>query len=427
MAGDAGLDSGAMSKPHLAVIAVLGAALALGVGFWAGLSQQPPRQPPSRSKTTHADVVLLGVAAEVREILLNPDVLERADALARLFQKLGPESLEQVRDAYHSVFLDLGEIDLVLLAEWWARFDPEGALEWTQREWRAEHPAVVVQVFRAWGRIDAAAALQVAQSFPKASLRRPYVNAVLAGWEESGQPGVFEYVERMQRGHDRQRAIYVVARRKVLRDGVEAAFRWAEELPDSEDEFKLNVFRRVASSAAEVDPEAAAAWAERHQAGEHGLALPTRVADRWAKRDPEAAMRWLSTLPEGWNRTDAVRETYRTWLRLGGDRPLEWLRAAKIEPWLDPAVALFARKLALDDREEALEWAGRISDEEMRWGTVTLIARDWLVLDEEAAKAWIDQAELPEPYRSKVFAIPPGIRERAMRSAQVHAAQKSED
>jgi len=399
-----------MSKIRVLIVVLLGAAVAFGVGHWVGRSQQPSFQSPSRSKTPALDVALVEVAAEVREVLLNPDVLERTADLARLLQRLGPESIEAVRDAYDSVFLDIGEVDLVLLAEWWASHDPEGALEWTSREWQAESPAVVVMVFRAWGRSDPAEALRRARGFPRPALRRPYSDAVIAGWEESGRPGVLDYVESLGSGHDRQRAIYTVARRTVLRDGAEAAFRWAEGLPDSEDEFKLNVFRRVASSAAEVDPEAAAAWAERHADGEYGLQLPRRVGTRWAKRDPEAAMRWLSTLPEGRNRDDGVRETYRTWLRLGGDHPMAWLRDAELDPWLDPALALFAKKLSHEDREEALEWAGRISDEELRWGIVGLIARVWLLTDEEAAKAWIDRSEMPEPYRRKVFEIPEGVR-----------------
>jgi hypothetical protein len=407
-----------MSRFQLAAIAALGGALAFGVGYWAGLSHPASRQPPSRSKTQQADLVLLGVAAEVREVLLNPDVLERTADLARLFQELGPESIDEARGAYDSVFMDLGEVDLVLLAEWWARHDPEAAFEWTLREWQAAHPAVVGMVLRAWGRSDPAAALLRAQQFPMAILRRRYTDAVISGWEESGQPGVLDYVESLGSGHDRQRALYTVARRKVLRDGVEAAFRWAEGLPAGEDEFKLNVFRRVASSAAEVDPEAAAAWAERHADGEHGLGLPQRVGSRWAKRDPEAAMRWLATLPEGWNRNDGVLETYRTWLRLDGDPAMAWLREAELEPWLDPAVSLFAKKLSREDREQALEWAGRISDEELRWGTIGLIARAWLLADEEAAKAWIDQAELPELYRQKIFVIPGAMKRRAAGTAE---------
>jgi hypothetical protein len=129
-------------------------------------------------------------------------------------------------------------------------------------------------------------------------------------------------------------------------------------------------------------------------------------------------MRWLSTLPESWNRDDGVRETYRTWLRLGGDRPMAWLRDAELEPWLDPAASLFAKKLSHEDREEALEWAGRISDEEIRWGTVGLIARAWLLADEEAAKAWIDRAEMPEVYRRKIFEIPGAMQRQAARTAE---------
>jgi hypothetical protein len=415
-----------MSKSYILVV-LLGAVVAFGIGHRVGRSHQPSQEPPSRSKTAARDVVLVEVAAEVREVLLNPDVLERTANLARLLQRLGPESIEPVRDAYDSVFMDLGEVDLVLLAEWWARHDPEGAFEWTLREWEAKHPAVVMMVLRAWGRSDPAAALQQARRFPAATLRHPYTDAVIAGWEESDQPGVLDYVEGLGSGHDGQRAIYVVARRKVLRDGVEAAFRWAEGLPDGEDEFKLNVFRRVASSAAEVDPEAAAAWAERHADGEYGLRLPRRVGTRWVKRDPEAAMRWLSTLPESWNRADAVRETYRTWLRLGGDRPMAWLRDAELEPWLDPAVSLFAKKLSREDREEALEWAGRISDEEIRWGTVGLIARSWLIADEEAAKAWIDRSEVPELWRQKIFQIPTGMRRPAAAPAEEPEASEEPD
>jgi hypothetical protein len=416
-----------MTRSRVAAIAILVAVLASGAGYWAGLSHQPPQQPASRSKTTHEDVVLVGVAAAVREILLNPDVLERTAALAPLLGRLGPESLEQVREAYGSVFLDLGEIDLVLLAEWWAGFDPRAAFEWTLREWSAEHPAVVIQVFRAWGRSDPAAALEVAKQVRMETLRRQYVHAVIAGWEESGKPGVLEYVAGLGPGHDRQRAIYVVARRKVLRDGVEAAFRWAEGLPDGEDEFKLNVFRRVASSAAEVEPEAAAAWAARHEGGEYGLGLPQRVGTRWAKRDPEAAMRWLSTLPEGWNRDGGVRETYRTWLRLGGDRPLVWLRGSEIEPWMDPALALFARKIGVDDPEEGLDWAGRIVDDELRWGTLGQIAREWLVTDEPAARAWLERSELPERFRQKTLTIPPAIRRRVTEREAARAAEEAED
>jgi hypothetical protein len=386
-------------------------ALALSIGAGLGCGA-PDAAAPTRSKGGR-DIQLWGVAAEVREILLQPDALVRAEALAALFQALEPEALEQVRDAYDSVFLDLGDLELELLAEWWTRFDPESAFEWTSSSWQASHPRVVHAVMRGWARRDPEGALRAAEQQPVYSIRRPMVHAVLAGWEESGKPGAFEYVQALPQGQDRQRALYVLARRKVLRDGVEAAFRWAEAQPDGDGQFKLNLFRRVASSAAEVEPERAAAWAAEHAGGPSGNGLPRRVGTRWAKRDPETAMRWLSTLEPGPNRNDGVQETYRTWLRFGFQDAFAWLPSQPLEPWLDPAVALYAQVLAPTAPREALDWAHRISDEELRWPTVGRVWRVWALADEAAANAWLAQAELPDFYRERIPQIPEGMRRMA--------------
>ena len=92
-----------------------------------------------------------------------------------------------------------------------------------------------------------------------------------------------------------------------------------------------------------------------------------------------------------------------------------------------PPLALFARKLGADEPEEALDWAGRIADEELRWGTVGQIAREWLVMDEPAAKAWIERSELPEPYRSKTLVIPRAIRRQVTEREAARTAEEAAD
>ena len=109
-------------------------------------------------------------------------------------------------------------------------------------------------------------------------------------------------------GYVTDRLIEVMARRRVLRDGIEATFRWAEALPDDEDDFKLHVFQRVASSAAEIDPERAAGWASQHEGRDYAWDLARRVGTRWAKREPEKAMTWLASLPESRGRSVATSE-----------------------------------------------------------------------------------------------------------------------
>jgi hypothetical protein len=409
-----------MPKHLLAPVGAAALALAFGLGFWTGRAEtaRSPRpgealSPATASRSVRGTeaVALEGVAGEIREILLNPDVLERTGELARRLSQLGPESLEAVRSAYDTVFLDRGDVDLALLVDWWVGFDPEGAFEFTSREWRADHPAIVVSLLRAWARRDPRDALAAAQRSGLNRAGAPYLHAVLAGWDASGEPGLFEYVASLPGGADRQRAISVLARRRVLRDGPEEAFRWAEALPDSQDAFKLNVFRRVAGAAAEVDPQGAAAFAERHYADPAlGKGLPLRVGMAWAKRDPEAAMLWLATLPAGPNRDDAVGETYRTWLR--GDRTAarEWLRNTEPEPWLDPAVSLYAQSIAYESSEraaEALEQVARISDEQTRNAAIVLVARLWLERDRPAAEAWLASADLPDAVRERASQLPP--------------------
>ena len=261
-------------------------------------------------------------------------------------------------------------------------------------------------------------------------IRRTSIHAVIAGWEASGKSGSLEFVQRMLAGHDRQRALLVVARRKVLRDGAEKAFRWAEAMPDSDDEaFKLNLVRRVASAAAEIEPEAAGAWAKQHLEDSYAAGLPQRIGTRWAKRDPEAALSWLSTLPPGKDRKNGVEETFRTWMRRDKPSAKAWVRAAELEPWMDPAVSLYAQHLSGVAPEEGMVWAGKISDDELRSAAQTLVARWWLVSDAEPAQAYLDgldRDEFSEIFWRKVYEIPGGLRSRVRQFKELEQRKEEE-
>lgn len=357
---------------------------------------------------------LWGDAARIQEILLEPDALVRAEALAAELRGLAPLALDDVLSAYDTVFLDVGDFELELLAEWWARFDPEAAYAWSVKDWRASHPAVAQTVLQAWARTDPSSALRVAEQESRHPVRRASVGAVLMGWEQGGTPGSFDYVQSLPPGHDRQRYLAFVARRKVLRDGVEAAIRWAESQPDEPQELKLNLFRRVASAAAQVEPRRAAAWAEEQLAGPFGSQLPQRVGTRWVIREPEAAMEWFADLPEGNERDAGLRETYRAWLGLDKAAAHAWMAEREPSAWLDPARALYAMSLYKEpgaDPVVALEQASSISAEQLRWATVGRIWRVWYVRDAEAAEAWFLEREsgIPPFYRARIPSIPSGM------------------
>ncbi|HIG00832.1 MAG TPA: hypothetical protein EYQ66_05935 [Myxococcales bacterium] len=404
-----------MNRLTTALVLFLTLGAGLGAGYWAGLAQERPKElrlPPSRSlPTVPDDFVMPGLAGEVREVLLIPDLLERTAALATLLGQLEPESLEDLKEAYDTVFLDLDATELVLFGEWWASFDPRSAIAWTSYHWNTRRSIPVHQgIMREWGRSDPLSAILATQSAPNPAVRRRWVESILRGWEESVHEGALSYVESLGHGEDRQWGLSVVARLKVLRDGPEATIAWAESLPDDERAFKLNAFRRAAGAAAAVDPLAAAAFAERHLNGPYSKGMPRRVGMPWTDHDPEAAMRWLSTLPDTPNRTDGVLETYRRWLRHSRAAARLWINTVELEPWVDGALSVHAKSLGKEDPLEAIRVASQITDPELRQGTLGVVAREWVIRDEEAGKAWLDQSDLPEDFIVRILAISPGMR-----------------
>jgi hypothetical protein len=404
-----------MSRQDL-IVGVVAGILGVLVGVTVGHQVWGPgRQweselalPTPRSRAVPEGFAPPGLAGEVRDVLLEPDTFGRTERLAAMFEQLGPEAIEAVRDAYDSVLLDQGDVELVLFGEWWAGFDPSAALRWTQQSPNTRHVLPVIRgIMRAWGRSDPLTAIETATNLaPNDTQRRLWIDYVLRGWDESVTDGALSYAESLGAGPERQWALTVLLRRRVLRDGPEAVIEWAEALPERDEAFKLNVYRRVAGAVAEVDADLAVEFAERHMDGPYGKGLPERVGGKWVLRDPEATMRWLSTLPPGEARKSGVMETYRIWLAVDRVAAQAWLPEQPHDGWLDPAVALYARSISLEDPPQALEWAMGIADTDLRNGTVGSIVRKWLLREPGSAEAWLARSGLPDDLVARIRVVP---------------------
>ncbi len=369
-------------------------AAALAIGCEGGGPAEVPDVPPElyRSKTTALHVEFEGVAQELREALLQRDLLERAAQVARILQKLGPESAEQVLEVYETVWMDLGQTELVLLAEWWARFDPHRAIEWAESDMRTAGTAVPRAVIRSWARHDPRAAITRANqgNLNGGGQSSAYRAAAIEGWEDSGQPGFVDYIRGLGPNPDRQRAIRGFARRKVMREGIDAAFQWADALSEDDKLFRLNILRRVATYAAKSDPVATANWVERYSGTYYMRSLPQRVAIQWAKNDPQATMKWLETLDTGRDQDEGVREAFRIWVSRDSGAAKAWLDQGEHQRFKDEAAAMVARRLQIGEPEKAIKVALRIVKDDLRIGTLIIIARTWGVQDERAAVDWVN-------------------------------------
>jgi len=359
--------------------------------------------------------------AAVRKILAIEDPLVRVSELGALLARLEPDALPAVRDAFGDGPLDRGDTEVVLLATWWARFDPDGARDWTVRNWTAAHISVLAAILRTWAARDPKAAWAQAQRLPVPLQKEIASDAVIMGWRDAEGAHLDEFVASLPAGPIQQRAAEAVARRQVIANGAERALAWVEGLADPA--YRELLRPRVAGAAAFADPSAAAAWAApKVTDGPRTSGLARRVATRWVRSDPEAAMAWLKTLPDGGDREDGVLEGYRDWLSVRRDEAIAWIERQPLEPWLEPAFSLYARnELAFRDPQAALEFAGRFSDEDRRDTTSTYIARGWLQRDREAADAWLKQSKLPTGVVQRSYMLPDQKLHESLRAERLRA------
>ena len=118
-------------------------------------------------------------------------------------------------------------------------------------------------------------------------------------------------------------------------------------------------------------------------------------------------MAWLSSTPEGADRDFAVWRTFDAWTRVDQQAALAWMATrttGELDPWLQPALSIYARLLATDSPADAIGWAERIEEDSKRRFMLIEIAREWRQADEAANEAWLLQSSLSEEDRERVRA-----------------------
>jgi len=383
-----------MSKP-LRALACLGLGFALALAIGCG-----PAAEKNDGDTASAPTVSPEEAGRLAtEILHQGSPLKRMADLSALLLRCGPDAVPALLEAYEGAPLDGGDPEIVLLATWWSAFDPKAAFQWTSSDWRATYGAVIAAVFRGWAHSDPQEALKNVGTLRFAGQLELARDAVYAGWDESGKPGLEEALTGSSMA-DQQRFAEILARRRVVELGAEGAIRWAESHANPAFQQMMKV--RVASAAAGTKSGAAvvAKWATPQIiAAKAPTGLPRRIATRWIVHDSEGALAWLASLPPGEDRDDGVAESMRDWMRRNYLEAKAWAdETAKgdIPRWAEPAISIFAKANALEHPEESLVLIGRLTDAQLRESTTITAARLWLQNDHEAARAWIDKNIAPE-------------------------------
>ncbi len=377
------------------------------------------------SRATDFDFIPRSTSASFDEerlvsILTTPDRLAREKRLLALFESLPPEEVGEVWASFKRVRPNLDASAILALMDWWAGFDPGSAFE-IAGTFGDLSPLAQATVVRRFAQHDPMAARD-ALADRKEGQSPQVVLALVRGWEESGQPGVWRHVEEMPMGALRQQAIATLVNQMLMSEGPDAMTAYVEGLPDAgPDHFKLLAFRQVAAALALRDPERAKAWVDRHAEGPFGEGLLFKAALSWALLDGEAAVTWLAGLPADDVQQYAMRAAYGFWLQQDRESARAWLqKSGEMSPALEPAWILLVFDIGQDDPRAGLDLLSTLAiGDEVRESTTVGLVSAWAQRNPGEAQSWLDSAGLPEDVVEKIKKARPPKRRAAARPAKV--------
>jgi len=372
----------------------------------------------------------LPLDASLREVLEHPDAFERAQRVAQILQRSGPEELETLKVEFELASLNQGDIEYSLFAHWWARFDPKAAFVYCDNHLRFEHPRVILDVVRAWGRVDPVGAVEStllsSTSTQMPALKDDLVDALVVGWFESGEPGLGYWIVQQPDGGNIARALKSYAKMRVLRYGDRETLEWILESTEFEDDLRRLLLAGALTVIAHQNPPLAVEWMET--AEEKGVDIYTfmaRIANAWAHHEPEKTMEWVLEYPDFPERERAIMSITRKWLKRDEPGLVVWLDSRVGEEWTDQM------------RYQAIAWRTRQDNYRVDWNhmlerasesvnpqrrsTLTLwLLQRWFVADQPAAEAWM--AEHPDVLTERQFertrSIAPAERKKVLAGIQ---------
>jgi hypothetical protein len=391
------------SRGVIAALWVATAAAAFGIGWIAPPPFTSPHEPPAPDD----------LAVSVRSALSEGDVIAREGQTARLLEHLDSDRLPEVVALYERMIPVITQPELSAFFAAWARLDPLGALEhavaWPLTEMREQREIGVRAAIQVWAQRDPTAARlaleQIGADNPR--LRDALRRGLVTGWVHSrrGQEGLGGFLAELPPLRRRDEAVGIATREFMRRGGADAALDWAQPILREEEYdqvFKRSIFVSAIESAAQWDPERAAAWAMEHSEADYAEEGPGIVAKYWSRQDGAAAVAWLGEQPAGDLRDQAVREAFGQWTRKDPLGARAWLESEELTAFHDPALEVKAKRLAPHEPERALGWCERIQDPARQQSCLETTAKTWYAKDAVAAELWLQQSALDEETRRRV-------------------------
>ena len=349
-----------------------------------------------------------GMGPALRAALAEGSRLERFRVLTETLDGLEPGNLAEAVAVYDGELSGLGDCEIGIFVDAWARFDPLSAVEHV-RGWplMSKRKVGLERAIQSWALRHPEEARMAAEEIiaDQPGFRSVLIENLGLGWTYSGHPGVVAFVGDLPTVL-RSRANVAMVGAQTRRLGAAGLLSWADEVLvelEGDREFQRGFFRRVAHAAGQREPERTAVWVGEHAGSAYAYDGPRIVGQHWVNRDPAAAFEWLSAGKADEETADAIRRVLTRWFEQ--DRPAaeDWLESAERTTLPDSALDYYAQDLVKRlEIEMAISWAESIRDESLREASLGTVATPWYRREPAAAEAWLQQSSLSEEAREAV-------------------------
>jgi hypothetical protein len=159
-----------------------------------------------------------------------------------------------------------------------------------------------------------------------------------------------------------------------------------------EPETKAELMNLVVGAWATYEPQAAMQWVMTQPEEFKATAVAT-MGESWSEADPQAAVNFAAGLGSGAARDSLLQPSFKKWLALDPAAASTWLASAPPNKDLDPLISELTAQPSMNNGQvkEALTWAGKMHDPELRLSAVTSILSAFKQKDPSAAAAYLHE------------------------------------
>lgn len=345
----------------------------------------------------------------VSQALKERDPVVRMKTLATALESLDQENAEGAAEAFRANRPRVKEFDVHPFMSRWASFDPEAAMEFPAEGLKKGRPQsrAYQSIVSAWvesGDGEGAYEFLIEMEEQGLEMSEPFrfnlIQSLIVNREfDLAMPMLEEIPESKERN-----ALLLSLTFDLAEEGVPYLIDWSESISlDAPNNLKAAVFAQSMSLVAQSDPESAAAWYEKegYQDYVRGDTFALILVE-WIKFDPVAAMEWAIRQPPSDARDAAVRGAIYRWQMDDSETSEPWIREHISDPAMEVALYPFAQWLVYQNPVEALAWALRVPQKMERYYVVQQSFLRWRRVDQEAAMAWLETADLPDDLRSEI-------------------------